>query len=134
MAIFSGCDQAVFQRDLTYSLKSHPVYRLSEIGEKFVKGLEDHIEDPLRLKWSLLYTQVLWQCAFLLWLVFYSTLRYFDSVLCCDLPRGKIGCHNYRFGCVNKTIFARQSLYSLRFCLIFLWYSSKLSCQCVSAI
>ncbi|XP_063887534.1 Fanconi anemia group D2 protein-like isoform X1 [Scylla paramamosain] len=57
-----SCDQAVFQKDLTYSLKSHPVFRLPEIAEKFVKGLEDHVEDPQRLKWSLLYTQTVNDC------------------------------------------------------------------------
>ncbi|KAG0727428.1 Fanconi anemia group D2 protein [Chionoecetes opilio] len=57
-----NCDQAVFHKDLLYNLKSHSVYRLPEIAEKFVRGLEDHIEDPLRLKWSLLYTQTVNDC------------------------------------------------------------------------
>ncbi|KAK8726851.1 hypothetical protein OTU49_010095, partial [Cherax quadricarinatus] len=57
-----NCDQAIFQRDLRWSLKSHPLYRMPEIAEKFVKGLEDHIEDPVRLKWALLYTQTEKDC------------------------------------------------------------------------
>lgn len=49
---------AVFRKNLAYSLKTHPVHRMPGIAQEFVKGLEEVIEDPLRLKWSLLYTQV----------------------------------------------------------------------------
>ncbi|XP_069186232.1 Fanconi anemia group D2 protein isoform X2 [Procambarus clarkii] len=57
-----NCDQAMFQRDLRWSLRSHSLYQMPEIAEKFVKGLEDHIEDSVRLKWALLYTQTVKDC------------------------------------------------------------------------
>lgn len=56
--LIAGCDMAVFRKNLAYSLKTHPVYRMPEIAKEFVKGLEEVIEDPVRLKWFLLYTQV----------------------------------------------------------------------------
>lgn len=31
---------------------------MPEIAEKFVKGLEEHVDDEVRLKWALHYTQV----------------------------------------------------------------------------
>ncbi|KAG7161843.1 Fanconi anemia group D2 protein-like 1, partial [Homarus americanus] len=57
-----SCDQAMFQRDLRWSLRSHSIYRMPEIAEKFIQGLEDHIEDPVKLKWTLLYTQTVKNC------------------------------------------------------------------------
>ncbi|XP_068244044.1 Fanconi anemia group D2 protein isoform X2 [Palaemon carinicauda] len=51
------CDSAIFKKDLRWSLKSHRLYKMPEIVEVFVKDLENHLEDPLRLKWALLYTQ-----------------------------------------------------------------------------
>ncbi|XP_071548151.1 Fanconi anemia group D2 protein-like isoform X1 [Panulirus ornatus] len=57
-----SCDQSVFQRDLRWSLKSHSLYRMPEIAKKFVKGLEDHVEHPFKLKWALLYTQTVKDC------------------------------------------------------------------------
>nr|XP_027210400.1 Fanconi anemia group D2 protein-like [Penaeus vannamei] len=56
------CDQAVFQKDLRWGIRSHSLYRMPEIAEKFVKGLEEHVEDEVRLKWSLLYTQTVPDC------------------------------------------------------------------------
>ncbi|KAK3892632.1 hypothetical protein Pcinc_003521 [Petrolisthes cinctipes] len=56
------CDQAVFQRDLRRSLKCHPVYRLPELALKFKEGLEKHLDDIVRLKWALLYTQTDVEC------------------------------------------------------------------------
>ncbi|KAK4317243.1 hypothetical protein Pmani_011658 [Petrolisthes manimaculis] len=56
------CDQAVFQRDLRRSLKCHPLYRLPEVALKFKEGLEKHLDDIVRLKWALLYTQTDVEC------------------------------------------------------------------------
>lgn len=62
--ILTDCDMAVFRSDLAYSLKTHPSCRMPEIAKEFVKGLEEVIEDPIRLKWSLLYTQVAYNFPF----------------------------------------------------------------------
>ncbi|XP_066963666.1 Fanconi anemia group D2 protein isoform X1 [Macrobrachium rosenbergii] len=51
------CDLAIFKKKLQWSLKSHRFYKMPEIVEVFIKDLENHLEDPLRLKWALLYTQ-----------------------------------------------------------------------------
>lgn len=57
-----NCDMAVFRSNLAYSLKTHPSCRMPEIAKEFIKGLEEVIEDPIRLKWSLLYTQTVRNC------------------------------------------------------------------------
>ncbi|XP_037793800.1 LOW QUALITY PROTEIN: Fanconi anemia group D2 protein-like [Penaeus monodon] len=56
------CDQAVFQKDLRWGIRSHSLYRMPEIAEKFVKGLEEHVDDEVRLKWALHYTQTVPDC------------------------------------------------------------------------
>ncbi|XP_077977229.1 Fanconi anemia group D2 protein-like [Glandiceps talaboti] len=47
-------DQSVFQRDLTKAIKRHPDY--PEVVEEFITALQNHLEDPVRLKYSLLPT------------------------------------------------------------------------------
>ncbi|XP_022247832.1 Fanconi anemia group D2 protein-like [Limulus polyphemus] len=47
-------DQAVFQRDLRKSLKSHQNY--PEVIDEFLETLRNLLEDPVRLRWSLMPT------------------------------------------------------------------------------
>ena len=51
-------DQALFQRRLQKALRSHPLHCYPASVKEFVRGLDGHISDNGRLKWSLLYTQV----------------------------------------------------------------------------
>ncbi|XP_076303997.1 fancd2 isoform X2 [Tachypleus tridentatus] len=49
-----NADQAVFQRDLRKSLKSHQNY--PEVIDEFLETLRNLLEDPVRLRWSLMPT------------------------------------------------------------------------------
>lgn len=57
-----SCDQAVFQRDLRRALRTHNIFSQEEAAKEFIKGLEAHIEDLMRLKWALHYTQTTIDC------------------------------------------------------------------------